>query len=169
MIGLGHARVILNIYSGISLPWCPVYPMTAATLTGLPEVPVADIAQIGEPNPFRIVAKPLEDFVGAFDEFMISTVILNVKGLTRPFPIAIVTPPLGDNSPASRTDRRQWKGVFPCLPRQETNTAAPPARVLPSAIWPERTRAPRRCGNSLRKPLRPSQGMGDLFLGRRTC
>ena len=67
---------------GSPLPWRPVHPMAAAPLTGFPEEHVADVAQVGEPNPFRIGAKSLEDFVGGIDEIMILIMILFVKGLT---------------------------------------------------------------------------------------
>ena len=49
---------------------------------GFPEEHVADVAQVGEPNPFRIGVKSLEDFVGGIDEIMILIMILFLKGLT---------------------------------------------------------------------------------------
>ena len=78
--------------------------MTAATLTRLPEVSVADIAQLGVPNSLRIAAKSVEDFVRALDEVMISTVILQVKALTLPVPVVTVIPNLAGTLTAPLTD-----------------------------------------------------------------
>jgi len=55
LVCLGLAMIILNVYARVSLPWCSVYTVAAAAVTGFPEIKIADLAQLSKPNVFRIV------------------------------------------------------------------------------------------------------------------
>ena len=62
LISLSHAPVILDIHSWVTPPWHSIDQVAGASLTGFPEVLVANPSQVVKPNALRIAMKHLKDF-----------------------------------------------------------------------------------------------------------
>jgi len=62
LIGFGHPFVILDIDPRISLLGCLIDAMAAASLSGLAEEEIADLAEVVETHPFRVSSHLSKDF-----------------------------------------------------------------------------------------------------------
>ena len=81
MVWLGLALCTLNINPRITLPRCPIDPMTGTRLPRLTEALIAYLAKVFEAYPFGVSLHSLQDFIGRSQAINSIIIDITVKGL----------------------------------------------------------------------------------------